>query len=317
MKMRVLTFLAGLAMSLASPISAQQQETQLSEQDRDQILAIGKKNDEAWSKSNATALGALFTEDAVFVTPAGVISGRAAIEKRDQEVFTKLQKRLEGTPSSESKHITNVTKALEIHAIDENTAWGVGAWTQTIPGPDNTVKEVHGNFGSVIVRDGDFWKNRMLTVNVASAPTATAPPGNQSKTPDPQLREKLVSAIKKHTDALDKNDAAAVAANFTEDAANVEQDGTTFGREAIQKLWADRFQKVHFSNNLATVDEDCPHVIGTDGKQMWATGAWSATIKGENWGPTEIKGYWSVIREGPDWNIRMLTSNVTPAPNTK
>jgi hypothetical protein len=39
----------------------------------------------------------------------------------------------------------------------------------------------------------------------------------QTNTPDPQLREKLVAAIKKHTDALDKNDAAAVAANFTED----------------------------------------------------------------------------------------------------
>ena len=39
----------------------------------------------------------------------------------------------------------------------------------------------------------------------------------QTNTPDPQLREKLVTAIKKHTDALDKNDAAAVAANFTED----------------------------------------------------------------------------------------------------
>jgi hypothetical protein len=48
--------------------------------------------------------------------------------------------------------------------------------------------------------------------------------------PDPQLREKLVAAIKQHTDALDKNDAAAVAANFTEDAVSVEQDGPSFRR---------------------------------------------------------------------------------------
>ena len=39
----------------------------------------------------------------------------------------------------------------------------------------------------------------------------------QTNTPDPQLRQKLIAAIKKHTDALDKNDAAAVAANFTEE----------------------------------------------------------------------------------------------------
>ncbi|PWT80714.1 MAG: hypothetical protein C5B58_11080 [Acidobacteria bacterium] len=135
----------------------------------------------------------------------------------------------------------------------------------------------------------------------------------QTNKPDPQLRERLITRIKAHTDALDKNDAAAVAANFTEDAVNVEQDGTTFGREAIEKLWADRFQKVHFSDNQVTVDDDSPHV-STDGKEMWATGAWSATIKGENFGPTQIKGYWSVIRVGDDWKIRMLTSNVTPAP---
>ena len=138
--------------------------------------------------------------------------------------------------------------------------------------------------------------------------------GQETNKPDPKLRERLIARIKAHTDALDKNDAAAVAANFTEDAVNVEQDGTTFGRAAIEKLWADRFQKVHFSNNQVTVDEDSPHIMGTDGKGMWATGAWSATIQGEKFGPTQIKGYRSVIREGDDWNIRMLCSNVTPAP---
>jgi len=155
-----------------------------------------------------------------------------------------------------------------------------------------------------------------LVLTLAGLAIGSALPTFAQKTnmPDPQLRERLITRIKAHTDALDKNDAAAVAANFTEDAVNVEQDGPTFGREAIEKLWADRFQKVHFSNNLVTVDEDSPHIIGPDGKQMWATGGWSATIKGENFGPTQIKGYWSVIREGDDWKIRMLTSNVTPAP---
>jgi uncharacterized protein (TIGR02246 family) len=136
----------------------------------------------------------------------------------------------------------------------------------------------------------------------------------QTTKPDPQSRERLIALIKKHTDALDSNDAAAVAAVFTEDAVNVEQDGPTFGREAIQKLWAERFQRVHFTNNVVTVDEDSPHIISTDGKQMWATGAWSATIQGKDWGPKDIKGYWTVIREGDDWKIRNLTNNVTPEP---
>ena len=37
-------------------------------------------------------------------------------------------------------------------------------------------------------------------------------------------------------------------------------------------------------------------------------------FKGKDWVLKDIKGYWSVIREGDDWNIRMLTSNLTPEP---
>jgi hypothetical protein len=55
-------------------------------------------------------------------------------------------------------------------------------------------------------------------------------------------------------------------------------------------------------------------MIGTDGKQMWATGTWSATIKGKGWGPKDVKGYWTVIREGDDWKMLNLTNNVTPEP---
>jgi uncharacterized protein (TIGR02246 family) len=158
-------------------------------------------------------------------------------------------------------------------------------------------------------------KNRSLLALVGLAISFALPAfAQQTNTPDPQLRENLIAAIKKHIDALDKNDATAVAANFTEDGVNVEQDGPTFGRQAIEKLWAQRFQNVQFSNNRVTVDEDSPHIIGTDGKQMWATGAWSATIQGKGWGPKDIKGYWTVIREGDDWKIRNLTNNVTPEP---
>ena len=63
----------------------------------------------------------------------------------------------------------------------------------------------------------------------------------QTNTPDPQLRQRLEAVIKKHTDALDENDAAAVAANFTEDGVLVTPDGPIFGREAIEKHYADDF----------------------------------------------------------------------------
>jgi quercetin dioxygenase-like cupin family protein len=136
----------------------------------------------------------------------------------------------------------------------------------------------------------------------------------QANTPDPQLRQRLEAVIKKHTDALDKNDAAAVAANFTEDGVFVTPDGSFFGREAIEKHYAEDFKQIHLSNNTATPDEDSPHIIGTAGNEIWATGRWTATIQGKNFGPIPIKGYWSVIRGGDDWKIRMLAYNVTPAP---
>jgi hypothetical protein len=73
-------------------------------------------------------------------------------------------------------------------------------------------------------------------------------------------------------------------------------------------------QGFHSSNNIATPDEDSPHIIGTAGNEMWATGRWSATIQGKHWGPIPANGYWSVIREGDDWKIRMLAFNIAPPP---
>jgi hypothetical protein len=70
---------------------------------------------------------------------------------------------------------------------------------------------------------------------------------------------------------------------------------------------------VHFSDHVITSDQDSPHIIGTDGKEMWATGGWSSTIQVQNSDPIQIKVYWSVIREGDDLKIRMLSANVTPA----
>ena len=131
---------------------------------------------------------------------------------------------------------------------------------------------------------------------------------------DPQLRDTLVALVKKYDETFNKNDAPALAALFTEDAIFVTDTGPVNGRQAIEKYWIDQFKQFRHSNEIVTVDENSPHVLGTTGNEMWATGGWSMTIQGKDWGPKEIKGYWSVIREGDDWKIRMLTSNVTPAP---
>jgi ketosteroid isomerase-like protein len=139
--------------------------------------------------------------------------------------------------------------------------------------------------------------------------------GQEANNPDPKLRERLSSRFKALTDALDKNDAVALAACFTEDAALVTPYRRFWGRQAIEQWYAELFKEVQSSNNLFNVDEDSPHTLGTAGNELWATGTWSQTLIGQN-RSTEVKGYWSAvgIRDGDDWNIRMLCFNVASAP---
>jgi len=94
------------------------------------------------------------------------------------------------------------------------------------------------------------------------------------------------------------------------------QTGPPYGREAIEKYNADRFQNVHFSNNHTTYGPDSLHIIGTAGNEMWQNGEWSMIIQVKGRDPVQEKGYWSAIyaREGDAWKARMLTSNITPAP---
>jgi Domain of unknown function (DUF4440) len=53
----------------------------------EQLNAISTKYDEAVNNNDATAVAALYTEDAVFVTDRGPIYGRQAIEKWYADVF--------------------------------------------------------------------------------------------------------------------------------------------------------------------------------------------------------------------------------------
>jgi hypothetical protein len=52
----------------------------------------------------------------------------------------------------------------------------------------------------------------------------------------------------------------------------VTTQGPIYGREVIEKHYAGVFQKVHFSNHVAKPDQYSPHIINTDGNEMWWTG---------------------------------------------
>ena len=137
----------------------------------------------------------------------------------------------------------------------------------------------------------------------------------QTNTPNPKLRELFISTFQTLAGALNKNDAAAVAECFTQDAFLLTRYGRFSGRQAIEHYYAEVFKEVQSSNNLISIDEDSPHTLGMAGDELLGTGTWSQTIKGQH-GSTQVKGSWSAIniREGDDWKIRMLTTNVTSAP---
>jgi ketosteroid isomerase-like protein len=159
-------------------------------------------------------------------------------------------------------------------------------------------------------------KMRLLLAPVGLAITFAMPAlSQQTNTPDPQLRQQIVALAKKFDDAYNNNDAAALAALYTEDAIEVTDQGPISGREAIEKHFADVFKKVHFSNHLLTIDQDSPHSLGT-GNELWETGQWSCTITVQGRGGIQLKGYHSSIAvlEGDAWKKRLITWNVTPAP---
>jgi uncharacterized protein (TIGR02246 family) len=307
MKTRSVVTIVGLAITFALPTFAQQTNTP-DPQLRQKLVDVIAKHADALNKNDAAAAAACFTQDAVYVTDRGPVNGREAIEKWYADLFKKVRFSYHAfTIDQDSPHVISTAG---------NEIWATGGWSSTIKGENFGPKQIKGYWS--VIRVGDDWKIRMLISNSTSGSAigfALPTFALQTNAPDPQLRQKLVDAIAKHADALNKNDAAAAAACYTQDAVFVTDRGPVNGREAIEKWYADFFKYVQWSDNVITIDQDSPHVLGTAGNEIWATGGWSLTykFKGENFGPIQTKGYWSVIRVGDDWKIRMLTSNNTPA----
>ena len=138
----------------------------------------------------------------------------------------------------------------------------------------------------------------------------------QKDATDPKTVQELHALVAKFDDAKNNNDSAAVAALFTDEAILVTDAGPIYGREAIVKHFADLFQKVHFSDHVGKPDEYSPHIIGTAGDEVWASGGWSVTLQGHSGSPIHLQGYWSAVqvREDGAWKDRMQTWNITPAP---
>jgi ketosteroid isomerase-like protein len=146
MKIRLLLALTGLAIGFAVPVLAFNFSGDVKA--LGEFNTLGMKEDAAFNKSDAGALAALFTEDAVLVAPDGIFYGRQAIEKRYADTFHRW-------PIT-----TFSSQRYQLNAID-NAVWTVGGWWSTLQ--SETVPKFEGGYWSAIyVREGDVWKIRML-----------------------------------------------------------------------------------------------------------------------------------------------------------
>ena len=160
--------LTGLVISFAVPAFAQQEnttDTQIVQQRDllgvakaiDEFGVLGIKEEEAFSKNDASAVAALFTEDGVLVAPDGMFSGRQAIEKRYADTFQRW-------PIT-----TFSSQRYQLNAID-NGVWTVGEWWSTLQ--SETGPKFEGGYWSAIyIHEGDDWKIRLLTVSGRRKPS--------------------------------------------------------------------------------------------------------------------------------------------------
>jgi uncharacterized protein (TIGR02246 family) len=163
MKIRLLFVLSGVAISFVLPTFAQQKDKvdlRISQQRDllgipDALEVFGElsgKLDDAYNKKDAEAVAALFTEDAVLVTPDGMVLGRQAIEKSYADSFQRW-------PITD---FLSRQEPLQLNAID-NAVWSVGEWWGTLQSQTGPVI-ASGYWSSIYVREGDDWKMRMLSL---------------------------------------------------------------------------------------------------------------------------------------------------------
>ena len=167
MKIHPTLAIVGLAISFALPTLAQQTNKPDPEL-REQLLTLAKKFEDAWNNNDATALAALYTDDAVLIEETGPVYGREAIEKHYKDVFQNVH--------FSNNHTTyNDPNSNSPHAIgtDGNEMWENGEWSMTWQVKGEDPVQGKGYHASIAVRDGGVWKKRMVMV-VKTPPTAAA-----------------------------------------------------------------------------------------------------------------------------------------------
>jgi len=156
MKMRSLLALVGLAISFAAPAFAQEKDT-VDPKIAEQVRALAKKYDEAFNQNDAAAIAALITEDAVWMTPHGTLSGRQAVQNYYADY------------SFRRYHCNNVsTKCDQVNKFGDDVD-AIGTWSCAFQDDFGHTRHVKGNFTWIIDLNVDNLHIR-ANINDESAP---------------------------------------------------------------------------------------------------------------------------------------------------
>ena len=118
----------------------------------------------ALNADNATGLAALFTEEAVCVTPHGVLIGREAIAEGLDHLF------------KDSCMTSQIFQIDQLHSLGNN-AWSVGQWWTTLQSLQGTAF-LSGYWSAILVQDDRAWKMRLLTLSETSRYGSASLAGN-------------------------------------------------------------------------------------------------------------------------------------------
>ena len=121
--------------------------------------------------------------------------------------------------------------------------------------------------------------------------------------------QQIADIARKYDEALNKRDAAAIAALYTPDAVLVTEGPTLQGPDAIEKSLAGAFKAGVIGKHATEIDQ-----VHVQGNLAWAIGSWSDT--GPSNGSHPMHGNWGgvIVPEGGNWKIRMLTVNTIETP---
>jgi ketosteroid isomerase-like protein len=159
MKIRFLPALVGLAIGFALPIVAQQTNAP-DPQLREALATLLKKMDDGFVNSDAAALAALYTDDAVHVTfDRPPIYGREAIQKHFEGDFKGLKLHFSRYVSKAEEYSPHVIGTAG------NEFWSTGEFDQTFQFENANPMRIKGHLLFILVRDGDALKIKVDTFN--------------------------------------------------------------------------------------------------------------------------------------------------------